>query len=100
MKINIALLKPLALVTGALVLCALDLSAQPTPTITTQPISQTNLAGTNVVLSIGVAGPGPFTYQWQFNGTNLPTNIITTVAGGGGGGEGGLATEASLGYPA
>ena len=53
------------------------------PSVTTQPASQTNLAGTNVSFSVAVAGTGPFTYQWQFNGTNLPNNIITTVAGNG-----------------
>ena len=32
--------------------------------------------------SVMVTGAGPFTYRWQLNGTNLPNNIITTVAGG------------------
>jgi hypothetical protein len=49
-----------------------------------------------------VAGIGPFSYQWQLNGTNLPNGIISTVAGGGnqGLGDGGAATNAELNYPA
>ena len=71
------------------------------PTITQQPLSQTNFAGANVSLRIGVSGTGPFSYQWQFNGTNLPNNFIITVAGGGNQspGDGGLATQASLNVP-
>ena len=68
------------------------------PLIIQQPASQTNLPGTNVTLSVTVSGTGPLTYQWQFNGTNLPNGIITTVAGGGTNvlGDGGPATNASL----
>jgi streptogramin lyase len=75
--------------------------AQTAPAITTQPVSQTNLAGANVALNVAVSGTGPFSYQWQFNGANLPTNIITTVAGKGGGfsGDSGQATNASLADP-
>jgi sugar lactone lactonase YvrE len=49
------------------------------PTITAQPASQTNRVGTTVSFSVAGTGTGPFSYQWQFNGTNLPNNIITTV---------------------
>ena len=72
------------------------------PSVTVQPGSQTNLAGTTMVFSVAVAGTGPFTYQWQFNGTNFPNNIITTVAGNGNlgyNGDGGAATNASLNNP-
>ena len=80
--------------------CALNLHAQ--PIVTNQPASQTNLPGTTVNFSVGVSGAGPFTFQWQFNGTNLPNNIITTVAGNGTAkfaGDLGAATNASLNVP-
>ena len=99
MKMKKPLLKPLVLVVAILVGCALNLRAQ--PVITNQPASQTNLPGTTVSFSVGVNGTGPFTYQWQFNGTNLP-NIITTVAGNGSynfSGDGSAATNANMRYP-
>ena len=74
------------------------------PAITFSPASQTVLAGSSVTFSVGAAGPA-LTYQWQFNGTNLPSSggIITTVAGNGGSGfsgDGGTAANTSLSYPA
>ena len=95
-------LKMLLIVATALVWCALNLHAQTAPTITTQPVSQTNLPGTTVSFSVAVNGTGPFTYQWQFNGNNFPNNIISTVAGNGSAtyaGDGGAATSASLYTP-
>ncbi len=72
------------------------------PSITNQPASQwaSNLA--TVTFSVGAAGTGPFAYQWQLNGTNLPNNIITTVAGNGTNGysgDGGAGGNASLFWP-
>ena len=67
-------------------------------TITSQPQSQSAPAGADVTLSVTASGAGPLSYQWQFNGTNLPNDIITTVAGGGNGGDG-AATNASLNIP-
>lgn len=73
------------------------------PTICAQPtVPPTVLVGDTVSLGVAVTGIGPFSYQWQCNGTNLPNNIITTVAGTGAtgfSGDGGAATNAQLNYP-
>ena len=59
-------------------------------------------AGSNVTFSVSVIGIGPFSYQWQRNGTNLPLGIISTVAGTGVGnfsGDRAAAINAALNYP-
>jgi hypothetical protein len=43
----------------------------PYPIITNQPVSQIVTQGNNVSFAVGVTGPGPFTYQWRFNGNNI-----------------------------
>jgi sugar lactone lactonase YvrE len=56
----------------------------------------------NVSFSVSVTGTGPFSYQWQLDGTNLPNDIITTVAGNGTNGysgDRGAATNAELSAP-
>lgn len=72
------------------------------PVITNQPVNQTVVWDGNATFSVMATGVGPLTFQWQKNGTNLPNNIITTVAGNGGVGnlgDGGLATIAGLSSP-
>jgi len=67
----------------------------------TGPANQTVMAGGTATFSVAVSGPGPFSYQWQFNGANLGDGrVITTVAGGGTNypGDGGPATNAGLSY--
>jgi len=59
-------------------------------------------AGAALSAGVAAAGPGPFTYQWRLNGTNLANTIITTVAGTGTAsfaGDGGPATNAALNSP-
>ena len=71
------------------------------PSVTIQP-GQTNSLGTRVTLSVAFDGLGPFSYQWQFNRTNIQNNIITTFAGNGFSvppGDGHAATNACLNMP-
>lgn len=42
-----------------------------TPTITSQPQSQTITAGGSVTFAVNVGGTAPFTYRWRFNGTDI-----------------------------
>ena len=85
----------------ALALGSTQLPAQ--PVITGQPTNQIAISGSNVIFNVITTGVGPFAYQWQFNGTNLPTtNIITTVAGtnvSGFSGDGGAASNARINFP-
>jgi hypothetical protein len=41
------------------------------PQIFTPPQSQTVTAGANVTFQVAVSGPGPFNYQWVFNGRSV-----------------------------
>ena len=47
--------------------------------ITVQPQDQSVLAGTNAVFSVGTAGLSPLSFQWQFNGSNLPKATNSTL---------------------
>ncbi|MGA2246022.1 MAG: immunoglobulin domain-containing protein, partial [Verrucomicrobiota bacterium] len=75
----------------------------PPPMVTQQPTNQTVVVGGTATLGVLILSAGPCTYQWQLNGTNLPDDVITTVAGDGAAGDsgdGGVATNASLNAPA
>ncbi|HTV39256.1 MAG TPA: immunoglobulin domain-containing protein [Candidatus Sulfotelmatobacter sp.] len=52
------------------------------PLITQQPASVVVVAGQSASFSVGVNGELPFSYQWQFDGTNIAgaTNRIYTIA--------------------
>jgi len=72
------------------------------PIILAQPTNEVVLAGSTAAFSVAVSGTGHLTYRWQFNGTNLPYGVITTVAGNGKegySGDGGAATSAGLRSP-
>jgi pectate lyase len=56
------------------------------PSITTQPVSQTVSAGSNVSFSVAADGTAPLSYQWQKNGSaiagaNSATLNLTNVQG-------------------
>jgi sugar lactone lactonase YvrE len=68
------------------------------PAITNGPPSQTAFDGGRLTLAVDAGGTGPFSYQWQRNGVDMPQSIITTIAGGWVG-DGGAATTAILGGP-
>src|ERR1051325_5796548 len=42
------------------------------PVILSQPQSTTNIAGQNCVFVVSASGTLPLSYQWQFNGDNIP----------------------------
>ncbi|MBC8094795.1 MAG: hypothetical protein H7Y43_03175, partial [Akkermansiaceae bacterium] len=42
------------------------------PFITNQPPSQSQVPGVNTIFRVGAAGTPPLSFQWHFQGTNLP----------------------------
>jgi alpha-tubulin suppressor-like RCC1 family protein len=48
--------------------------------ITAQPASQTVYGNANVAFGIGTAGVQPISYQWRFNGTNLPGETNSSLS--------------------
>ncbi len=52
------------------------------PSITQQPQDQTVTAGTAATLSVTASGTQPLSYQWMFNGSNIPgaTNASLTFS--------------------
>jgi hypothetical protein len=51
------------------------------PGIAVQPVNQTTVEGSSIVLSVVAGGTGPSSYQWSFNGTNIfgATNATLTL---------------------
>ena len=52
------------------------------PTIITPPQNQNIVAGQTAAFSVTAGGPGPYRYQWRFNGENLSgaTNSALTIS--------------------
>src|SRR5215472_14798956 len=50
------------------------------PSITTQPVTQTVLPGTNVTFTVTATGTSPLGYQWRFAGTNLDGGDASTLS--------------------
>lgn len=55
------------------------LTVQVPVTFTSQPQGQTLLEGADATLSVAVSGTGPFTYQWQRDGVDLPGATSATL---------------------
>jgi hypothetical protein len=49
------------------------------PVITQSPVTQTNNIGGPGSLSVTAVGAGPLSYQWRFNGRNIPGATNTTL---------------------
>jgi alpha-tubulin suppressor-like RCC1 family protein len=49
------------------------------PILTTQPKSQSQAIGMDVVFSVEASGTPPLTYQWQFNGAAIPGAIRSSL---------------------
>ena len=50
------------------------------PVITTQPLSQTIVSGTNVSFTVAASSATPLTYQWQKNGSAIPGATAATLS--------------------
>ena len=91
-----------AFILPVFLLTATTVLAQTGPVIGNQPTNQAVLQGYDAVFRVDVSGTGPFSYEWRWNGTNLPSDLVLTVAGNGttnGLGDGGLGNRASLNWP-
>jgi hypothetical protein len=75
-------------------------SQQP-PAITQQPAGGAAAVGSTVSLTVTATGAAPLSYQWQFDGVNLPGTMSTAAGDGVNGytGDKGQATNAELGAP-
>jgi hypothetical protein len=64
---------------GAITSSIATLTINGPPGITSQPQSQTVLAGSNVVFSVGVGGTAPFHYQWRLNGAAISSGTTSVL---------------------
>lgn len=59
---------------------AIALTVTPAPTIVTQPVSQTIAAGSNATMSVVATANGAISYQWMFNGVDIPNATSSTYS--------------------
>jgi len=57
---------------NSVVSAAATLNVNAGPSVISQPQSQSINYGGTAVFGFGVNGTAPFSYQWRFNGTNIP----------------------------
>jgi hypothetical protein len=68
-----------ASITSAPAVLTISGSTGPQPaTITVQPVSQIVVVGSNATFSVTAEGTPPLTYQWRFNGTNIPGATLSS----------------------
>jgi hypothetical protein len=72
-----------AVISGLQIAPSLGIPTNIPPQIVDQPQSQTVFAGSDAVLSVRAAGSVPLSYQWRFNGSDIPnaTNALYWVPG-------------------
>jgi|GEM_PF-1772891 len=56
-----------------------DASGDALPTVTMQPTGGRRAVGDEISLTVVAGGPGPLSYQWRRNGTNLPGKTSATL---------------------
>jgi hypothetical protein len=65
---------------GAVTSSAAVLTVLVPPTISTQPMSQTNNQGASAVFAVTASGTAPLSYQWRHAGTNVATGSRLILA--------------------
>jgi uncharacterized repeat protein (TIGR02543 family) len=65
---------------GSVTSSAAVLTVVSPPAITTQPASETIIAGQNASFSVTATGTTPLSYQWKFNGTNVAGATASSYA--------------------
>ena len=54
-------------------------TVRPIPVILSQPVSTNQIPGASVNFRVTAEGTGPLSYQWQFNGVDIPGETASTL---------------------